>query len=170
MFICVCSCAYVCFYVSVYLCFWLSLCVYWVTQKLPQICTVILRICIGNFAGFAVYICGNFWVTQYVYHCRCVRHQIAFLCASLCVCVCLSVFHCGFVSLCSCICLCVCLYFSVSVSPCVWISATAFQYIFSVTSESPSVWRKILRRRKFDIWIPWYERNLQMFLKDFYNW
>ena len=39
---------------------------YWVTQKLPQICTVILRICIGKVAWFAVYICGNFWVTQYV--------------------------------------------------------------------------------------------------------
>ena len=31
---------------------------YWVTQKLTQICTVILRICI---------ICGNFWVPQYQY-------------------------------------------------------------------------------------------------------
>ena len=39
---------------------------YWVTQKLPQICTVILRILIGKVAWFAVYICGNFWVTQYV--------------------------------------------------------------------------------------------------------
>ena len=38
---------------------------YWVTQKLPQICTVILRICIGKVAWFAVYIFGNFWVTQY---------------------------------------------------------------------------------------------------------
>ena len=38
---------------------------YWVTQKLPQICTVILRILIGKVAWFAVYICGNFWVTQY---------------------------------------------------------------------------------------------------------
>ena len=27
---------------------------------------VILRICIGKVAWFAVYICGNFWVTQYV--------------------------------------------------------------------------------------------------------
>ena len=27
---------------------------YWVTQKLPQICTVILRICIGKLAWFAV--------------------------------------------------------------------------------------------------------------------
>ena len=32
---------------------------------LPQICTVILRIHIGKVAWFAVYICGNFWVTQY---------------------------------------------------------------------------------------------------------
>ena len=39
---------------------------YWVTQKLPQICTVILRICIGKVAWFAVCICGNFWVTQYL--------------------------------------------------------------------------------------------------------
>ena len=39
---------------------------YWVTQKLPQICTVILRIRIGKVAWFAVYICGNFWVTQYI--------------------------------------------------------------------------------------------------------
>ena len=38
---------------------------YWVTLKLPQICTVSLRICIGKVAWFAVYICGNFWVTQY---------------------------------------------------------------------------------------------------------
>ena len=35
------------------------------TQKLPQICTVILRIRIGKVAWFAVHICGNFWVTQY---------------------------------------------------------------------------------------------------------
>ena len=35
-------------------------------QKLPQICTVILRIRIGKVAWFAVYICGKFWVTQYV--------------------------------------------------------------------------------------------------------
>ena len=35
------------------------------TQKLPQICTVIFRIRIGKVAWFAVYICGNFWVTQY---------------------------------------------------------------------------------------------------------
>ena len=40
---------------------------YWVTQKLPQICTEILRICIGKVAWFAVYICDNFWVTQYKY-------------------------------------------------------------------------------------------------------
>ena len=36
------------------------------TQKLPQIGTVMLRIHIRKVAGFAVYICGNFWVTQYV--------------------------------------------------------------------------------------------------------
>ena len=43
---------------------------YWVTQKLPQISTVILRIRIGKVAWFAVYICGNFWVTQYnIYLC-----------------------------------------------------------------------------------------------------
>ena len=41
---------------------------YWATQKLPQICTEILRICIGKVAWFAVYICDNFWVTQYVPH------------------------------------------------------------------------------------------------------
>ena len=40
---------------------------YWVTRKLPQICTVIFRIRIGKVAWFAVYICGNFWVTQYFY-------------------------------------------------------------------------------------------------------
>ena len=39
---------------------------YWLTQKLPHICTVILRIRIGKVAWFAVYICGNFWVNQYV--------------------------------------------------------------------------------------------------------
>ena len=39
--------------------------IYWVTQKLPQTCTVILRICIGKVSWFAVYICGNFWVNQY---------------------------------------------------------------------------------------------------------
>ena len=38
---------------------------YWVTQKLPQICTVKLRICIGKVAWVAVYICGNLWTTQY---------------------------------------------------------------------------------------------------------
>ena len=38
---------------------------YWVTQKLPQICTVILRICTGKVAWFAVYIFGNLWVTKY---------------------------------------------------------------------------------------------------------
>ena len=37
---------------------------YWVPQKLPQIYTVI--ICIGKVAGFAVYTCGKFWVTQYI--------------------------------------------------------------------------------------------------------
>ena len=40
---------------------------YWVTQNLPQICTVILRIRIGKVAWLAVYICGNCWVTQYVF-------------------------------------------------------------------------------------------------------
>ena len=45
-------------------------CIWWVTQKLPQICTVILRIRIGKVAWFAVYICGNFWVTQYI-ACEC---------------------------------------------------------------------------------------------------
>ena len=39
---------------------------YWVSQKLPQICTVILRICIGKVACFSVYNFGNFWVTQYL--------------------------------------------------------------------------------------------------------
>ena len=38
--------------------------IYWVTQKLPQICTVILRVRIGKVSWFAVYICGNFWGTQ----------------------------------------------------------------------------------------------------------
>ena len=37
---------------------------HWVPQKLPQICTVILRIHIGKVAWFVGYICGNFWVTQ----------------------------------------------------------------------------------------------------------
>ena len=41
--------------------------IYWVTQKLPQICTVIFRIRIGKVAWFTVYICGNFWVTQYIH-------------------------------------------------------------------------------------------------------
>ena len=40
-------------------------CTYWVTQKLPQICTVILSICIGKVALFAAYIYGKLWVTQY---------------------------------------------------------------------------------------------------------
>ena len=40
--------------------------IYWETQELPQICTVILRIRIGKVALFAVYISGNFWVTQYI--------------------------------------------------------------------------------------------------------
>ena len=35
------------------------------TQKLPQICTVILPIRIGKAAWFSVYICGNFWISQY---------------------------------------------------------------------------------------------------------
>ena len=39
--------------------------IYWVTKKLLQICTAILRICIRKVASFAVYNCGNFWVTQY---------------------------------------------------------------------------------------------------------
>ena len=53
----------ICGYVTIGVCNAASL--YWVTQKLPQICTVILRIRIGKVAWFAVYICGNFWVTQY---------------------------------------------------------------------------------------------------------
>ena len=36
------------------------------SQKLPQICTVILRIRIMEVAWSAVYICGNFRVTQYL--------------------------------------------------------------------------------------------------------
>ena len=36
------------------------------TQKLPQICTVILCIYIGKIAWFAVCICGNFSVAQYL--------------------------------------------------------------------------------------------------------
>ena len=39
--------------------------IFWVTQKWPQICTVILRIRFGRVAWFAEYICGNFWVSQY---------------------------------------------------------------------------------------------------------
>ena len=39
---------------------------YWLAQKWPQIFTIILRFCIGKVAWFAVYICGNFWVTQYL--------------------------------------------------------------------------------------------------------
>ena len=38
----------------------LSLC-YWMPQKLPQIYTVILYICIAEVAWFAVDICGNIW-------------------------------------------------------------------------------------------------------------
>ena len=38
---------------------------YWLPQKLPQIYTVIASIRIGKVAWCAVYICGNFWVTQY---------------------------------------------------------------------------------------------------------
>ena len=34
---------------------------YWVPQKLPQIYTVIVYICIEKVACFAVYICGNIW-------------------------------------------------------------------------------------------------------------
>ena len=46
---------------------------YWVTQNLPQICTIILRIRIWKVALVAVYICGNFWGTQYV-----VSHNVHF--------------------------------------------------------------------------------------------
>ena len=35
-------------------------------EELPQISTVILRIRIGKVAWFAVYICGNFSLTQYM--------------------------------------------------------------------------------------------------------
>ena len=38
---------------------------YWVPQQLPQICTVILSICIGKVAWFAVYICANIWNALY---------------------------------------------------------------------------------------------------------
>ena len=48
------------------LCLYIALC-YWVTQKLPQISTVILRICIGKVSVFAVCICCNFWVSQYIH-------------------------------------------------------------------------------------------------------
>ena len=40
---------------------------YWVTQKWPKICTVILHICIGKIAWFSVYICGNLWTIQYLF-------------------------------------------------------------------------------------------------------
>ena len=36
---------------------------YWVSQKLPQIYTVIVYICIGKVVWFAVYICSNLWNT-----------------------------------------------------------------------------------------------------------
>ena len=36
--------------------------IYWVTQKLPQICSVILRICIGKVAWFEVYICSLYCI------------------------------------------------------------------------------------------------------------
>ena len=39
---------------------------YWVTQKLPQIDTVIAYICIGMDTQFAVYICGNIWKAQFI--------------------------------------------------------------------------------------------------------
>ena len=51
---------------SVYLLYVQTILNYWVTQKLTQICTVFLRICIGKVAWFAVYIRANFWVTQYI--------------------------------------------------------------------------------------------------------
>ena len=40
--------------------------IYWVTQKLKHLYTVIFCICIGKVALFAVYICGNLWGTQYI--------------------------------------------------------------------------------------------------------
>ena len=53
-----------------FLCCCLKILPYWVIQKLPQICAVILRICIEKVAWFAVYICSNFWVPQYILHCK----------------------------------------------------------------------------------------------------
>ena len=38
----------------------------WVPQKLPQICTVIVCICIGKIAWFTVYICDNIWNACYI--------------------------------------------------------------------------------------------------------
>ena len=38
-----------------------------VSKYIPQICTVILRICIGKVACFAVYICGNLWTTRCIH-------------------------------------------------------------------------------------------------------
>ena len=35
--------------------------IYWVPQKLSQICTVILKICIGKVAWFPEFVCGNLW-------------------------------------------------------------------------------------------------------------
>ena len=40
---------------------YIDLNVYWVPQKLPQVYTVIVYICIGKVAGFEVYICANIW-------------------------------------------------------------------------------------------------------------
>ena len=40
--------------------------VYWVTQNLPLIYTVIAHICTGKVAWFAVNICGNLWNNLYV--------------------------------------------------------------------------------------------------------
>ena len=39
---------------------------YWVPQTLPPIYTVMVYICIGKVAGFAVYICGNIWNALYI--------------------------------------------------------------------------------------------------------
>ena len=57
---------------------------YWVTQKLTQIYTVNLRIRIGKVALFAIYICGNFWVTQYVLHGNLKRWLLETPCARKC--------------------------------------------------------------------------------------
>ena len=40
--------------------------IYWLTQQLPKMCTLIFRSLYGKVACFAVYICGNCWVTQYI--------------------------------------------------------------------------------------------------------